>query len=47
VACQATGQQKVLWMKQSKVWAQKSSAVALYLAGDLAARRAAQRHVRQ
>jgi len=47
VACQATGQQKVLWMKQSKVWAQKSTAVALYLAGDLAARRAAQRHVRQ
>jgi hypothetical protein len=47
VACQATGQQKVLWMKQQKVWSQKSTAVALYLAGDLAARRAAQRHVRQ
>jgi hypothetical protein len=47
VTCQATGQQKVLWMKQQKVWAQKSTAVALYLAGDAAARRAAERHVRQ
>jgi hypothetical protein len=47
VSCQATGEQKVLWMKQQKVWAQKSSAVALYLAGDAAARKAAERHVRQ
>jgi len=47
VVCQATGQQKVLWMKQQKVWAQRSAAVALYLAGDAAARRAALRHVRQ
>jgi hypothetical protein len=47
VTCQATGAQKMLWMKQQKVWAQKSTAVALYLAGDLAARRAAERHVRQ
>jgi hypothetical protein len=47
VSCQATGSQKVLWVKQPKVWAQKSSAVALYLAGDMAARRAAERLVRQ
>jgi len=47
VACQATGQQKVLWMKQNKVWAEKSLAVALYQAGDSAARRAAERHVKQ
>jgi hypothetical protein len=47
VTCQANGQQKVLWMKQQKVWAQKSSAVALYLAGDAAARKAAERHMRQ
>jgi hypothetical protein len=47
VSCQATGEQKVLWMKQQKVWAQKSSAVALYLAGDIVARKAAERHVRQ
>ena len=47
VACQATGQQKLLWMKQHKVWAEKSLAVALYQAGDPAARRAAERHVKQ
>jgi hypothetical protein len=47
VACQATGQQKLLWMKQRKVWAEKALAVALYQAGDPAARRAAERHVKQ
>ncbi len=43
VSCQATGQQKVLWMKQQKVWAEKAMAIALYQAGDNAARRAAER----
>jgi hypothetical protein len=47
VSCQATGSQKVWWVKQPKVWAQKTSPVALYLAGDTAARRAAERLVRQ
>lgn len=45
VTCQASGEQKVLWMKQQKVWAEESSGVALYLAGDLDARRAAERRV--
>ena len=47
IACQATGEQKVLWMKQQKVFGEKSMPVALYLAGDSAARRAADRYVRQ
>lgn len=47
VTCQATGEQKVLWVKQQKVWAEMSSGVALYLAGDADARRAAERRVRQ
>lgn len=46
VSCQAAGQQKVLWVKQDKVWASSSSGVALYLAGDVQARRAAERRVR-
>lgn len=47
VACQATGSQKMLWMTQPKVLAQKATAVALYMEGDFAARRAAERLVRQ
>jgi hypothetical protein len=47
VSCHATGQQKVLWVKQQKVWAETASGVALYLAGDLEARRAAERRVRE
>ncbi|MCC6491464.1 MAG: hypothetical protein IT424_00400 [Pirellulales bacterium] len=47
VSCQATGNQKVLWMTQQRVWGQKSQPVALYLAGDTAARRAAERYARQ
>jgi hypothetical protein len=47
VSCQATGKQKVFWMTQSRVWAQKTTPVALYLAGDGLARRAAERYVRQ
>ena len=46
VSCQATGHQKMLWMKQQKTWAAKSSAVALFMAGDQEARAAAERHVR-
>lgn len=47
VAVQAAGNQKVLWMTQQKVLAEKSTAVALYMEGDYAARRAAERLVRQ
>jgi hypothetical protein len=47
VICQATGQKKILWLKQQKVWAHTTAPVALYLAGDLRARRAAERYVRQ
>jgi hypothetical protein len=46
VTVEARGKQKVLWMNQQKVWAVKSTAVALYPAGDAVARRAAERHVR-
>lgn len=45
VRCTASGEQKVLWVKQQKVWAEHSAGVALYLAGDAEARRAAQRRV--
>jgi hypothetical protein len=47
ISCQATGEQKVLWMKQQKVFGQKSTPVALYMAGDSGARRAASRYVRR
>ena len=47
IACQATGEQKVLWMKQQKVFGEKSIPVALYLSGDSGARRAADRFARQ
>lgn len=47
ISCQATGKQKMLWMTQQRVWGQKSTPVALYLAGDSVARRAAERFVRQ
>jgi hypothetical protein len=45
VDCRATGEQKVLWMKQQVVWAQKATPVALFMAGDAGARRAAMRFV--
>jgi hypothetical protein len=45
VTVNATGEQKVLWMKQQAVWAHKSTPVALYLAGDTGARRAAMKFV--
>ena len=45
VCCQATGTEKVLWMKQQTTWAHTCSGVALYLAGDARARQAAIRFV--
>lgn len=47
VSVQASGEQKTLWIKQQKIWAQKSAGVALFMNGDIPARRAAQRLVRQ
>jgi len=47
VSCQATGQQKILWLTQHKVWAHTIAPVALYLAGDSKARQAAERYVRE
>ena len=43
VCCTATGQDKVLWMEQEATWARVCSPVAIYLAGDLKARRAAEK----
>lgn len=45
ICCQATGTEKVLWMKQQTTWAHTCSNVALYLAGDAQARQAAIRFV--
>ena len=45
VCCYATGHEKMLWMKQETTWAQRCAPVAIYLAGDLEARQAAQRHI--
>ena len=45
VCCQATGTEKVLWMKQETTWAHTCSGVALYLAGDAKARQAAVKFV--
>lgn len=45
VCCQATGTEKVLWMKQQAIWAHTCGPVALYLAGDAEARQAAIRYV--
>jgi hypothetical protein len=45
VCCQATGTEKVLWMKQQATWAHTCSGVALYLSGDARARQAALRFV--
>lgn len=45
VCCQATGQEKFLWMKQQSTWAHTCGTVALYLAGDPQARQAALRYV--
>jgi hypothetical protein len=45
VCCQATGQEKFLWMTQQATLAHTCGPVALYMAGDLKARQAAQRYV--
>lgn len=45
VCCQATGTEKVLWIKQQTTWAHTCAPVALYLAGDAEARQAALRYV--
>ena len=45
VCCQATGTEKVLWMKQQTTWAHTCGPIALYLAGDAEARQAAIRYV--
>lgn len=42
VCCQATGQEKFLWLKQHSTWAHSCAPVALYLEGDLNAREAAE-----
>jgi hypothetical protein len=47
VSCQATGPQKILWLTQNRVWADSIAPVAIYLAGDENARRAAKQVVRQ
>ncbi|MCA9229143.1 MAG: hypothetical protein KDA57_00715 [Planctomycetales bacterium] len=41
VCCQALGQEEFLWLQQQATWAHKCAPVAVYLAGDLEARRAA------
>ncbi len=43
VCCQANGQEKFLWMKQQTTWDHTCAPVALYLAGDIKARQAAER----
>ena len=47
VCCHATGQEKFLWIKQQASWARTCAPLAIYLAGDLEARIAAQRFVDQ
>jgi len=41
VCCQATGKEKVLWIKQQTTWSHTCAPVALYLSGDTEARQAA------
>ncbi len=45
VCCHATGQESFLWTKQQATWAHTCSPLAIYLAGDLEARTAAEYHV--
>lgn len=47
VCCQATGQDKVLWMEQETTWARVCAPVAIYLAGDIQARQAAEKFAKQ
>lgn len=45
VCCQATGTEKVLWMKQQTTWSHTCRPLAVYLAGDVEARQAALRYI--
>ncbi len=45
VCCYATGQEKFLWTKQQATWARTCAPLAIYLAGDLEARLAAEQHI--
>jgi len=47
ICCQATGQDKFLWMNQQKTWAYRCAKVAVFLAGDASARRAAVRYTQR
>lgn len=47
VCCKATGQEQFLWMKHGATWGHSCDNVALYLAGDLKARQAAQRFAKR
>ena len=47
VCCTATGQEKFLWTKQQTTWARTCAPVAVYLAGDVEARTAAEAYVAQ
>ena len=47
VCCQATGHEKILWSTQPATWAHTCAPLAVYLAGDLEARTAAEAHVRK
>ncbi|MGI9429325.1 MAG: hypothetical protein ACR2NM_11750 [Bythopirellula sp.] len=45
VCCTATGQKDFLWITQEATWARTCAPIAIYLAGDAAARTAAEEHV--
>ncbi len=47
VCCQATGQEKFLWIKQPATWANICAPLTVYLAGDEQARTAAKRYAQQ
>jgi len=47
VRSSASGEQKFLWVKQQKKWAQETQHVVLFLEGDEAARHAAERHAQR
>lgn len=45
VRCRASGRERFLWMKQSKLIADETASVALFVAGDAAARHAAYKFI--
>jgi len=47
VCCQATGHEKILWTTQPATWTHTCAPLAIYLAGDLEARTAAEKHVQK